>query len=75
MQVHGAGALITGGASGLGAATARRHGTAVARVLNDETIRLDGALRTRPRRQPRHQVMEAPLRRGRGHGHADRQAA
>jgi NAD(P)-dependent dehydrogenase (short-subunit alcohol dehydrogenase family) len=48
MQIAGNIFIITGGASGLGAATARMIVENV--MLNDETIRLDGALRTQPRR-------------------------
>jgi short-subunit dehydrogenase involved in D-alanine esterification of teichoic acids len=39
MRVEGHAALVTGGASGLGAAT----------MINGETIRIDGALRMAPR--------------------------
>ncbi len=61
MQLQGQAALVTGGASGLGEATARELARLGARVavlavhivqnghLNGEVIRLDGALRMAPR--------------------------
>ena len=53
MQLKDQAAIVTGGASGLGAATARGLAAGSVRVavcdLNGEVVRLDAALRMAPR--------------------------
>jgi NAD(P)-dependent dehydrogenase (short-subunit alcohol dehydrogenase family) len=59
MRLDGSSALVTGGASGLGLATAQRLAADGARVVvlfvvgnpmvNGEVVRLDGAIRMAPR--------------------------